>query len=111
MGGMNPNFSTAARKGDPEDEPAREIPLARGEIASVEAFGVVGVECLSGRVWITHEGDPRDLILTAGQRAQTRGRGRWVAEAFEPALLRLCREPQTAPKPFRRKDPRLALHI
>jgi hypothetical protein len=108
---MNPNFSTVARKGDPKDGHGCEILLARGEIASGEAFGVVCVECLSGRVWITHEGDPRDLILTAGQRAQTRGRGRWVAEAFEPALLWLCGASPIAPMPPRDKEPRLALPI
>lgn len=60
----------------------------RGALALDGAAGtVVSVEY--GCVWITLEGDPRDIVLTAGMRFEIDRGGRTVVAAEEETWLRL----------------------
>ncbi len=47
------------------------------------------VRCLSGCVWITHDGDPRDYIVRAGQSYTTTVKGDLVMTAFDPSRVAL----------------------
>ncbi len=49
------------------------------------------VECLGGSVWITHDGDIKDIILDAGQNYQAERNSRMVIYALTGASLRLGR--------------------
>ncbi len=49
------------------------------------------VECLGGSVWITHDGDIKDIILDAGQNYQAERNSRMVIYALTDVSLRLGR--------------------
>ena len=71
--------------------PARglaELPLRRPlEVASA-----------AGTLWLTLDGDPRDLVLERGERVLIEARGRVIASAFDAAVLELrAGEPESRP--------------
>jgi len=47
----------------------------------------VEIECREGEVWITQEGDYRDIILRAGQRYGIEKRGRVIVQALAVAKI------------------------
>ena len=51
----------------------------------------VTVDCIQGSLWLTHDGDCKDIILEAGQRYSSATRGRLLVHALEPAQVRLVR--------------------
>ena len=54
------------------------------------------MECVTGVVWATREGDPRDLFLAPGDWLEV-GSGLMLVTALEPAILRLslpCSRPR-----------------
>ena len=44
------------------------------------------IRCLSGTLWVTQEGDPRDHILAAGDEFLIEAPGAVVVQAFTPAV-------------------------
>ncbi|XHR27709.1 MAG: DUF2917 domain-containing protein [Chthoniobacteraceae bacterium] len=64
--------------------------IAKGELLRVPGDGGgFRIECRSGKVWITQEGDPRDLVLERGEAAETEGHGLVLVESLCPALVRV----------------------
>jgi hypothetical protein len=53
-------------KSMPIDSPAARIDLAAGRPAVLERARGTRVECLDGTLWITQDGDNRDIVLPAG---------------------------------------------
>lgn len=49
------------------------------------------VECLGGSVWVTHDGDIKDIILDAGQNYQAERNSRMLIYALTGASLRFDR--------------------
>jgi DUF2917 family protein len=47
------------------------------------------IECLHGSLWITHDGDPRDVVLEGGQSYLPDRDARMLILALENAELRL----------------------
>jgi hypothetical protein len=65
--------------------------LARGELLScVEPKTSLQVSCLSGVLWITSEGETRDLILKAGDAAVLPRGGLVIVQALDPALVHIA---------------------
>ncbi len=58
--------------------------------ARVAGFGVE-VQCLSGTVWLTREGDPDDHVLSSGETFVSGRSGRLALMALEPARVRVGR--------------------
>ena len=48
--------------------------------------------CHSGVLWLTREGDPRDIFLGAGDVVEI-GRGHTIVTALEPSTVTLHRSP------------------
>jgi len=51
----------------------------------------VRVECISGTVWVTCEGDPADHVLEVGEAFETDGVGRLAMMAFGPSRVLVVR--------------------
>lgn len=49
------------------------------------------IDCLQGCLWITQDGDPRDVVLQAGQRFSGDHGRRTLVHALEPARVRVSR--------------------
>jgi len=47
----------------------------------------IEIDCREGEVWITQEGDSRDVILHAGQQFRSEGRGLLVVQAMTGASI------------------------
>src|SRR5262245_11836449 len=50
-------------------------------------FGT-SIECLAGVVWITHDCDPKDIVLDPGQRYVADRRSRMLVHALSDSMLR-----------------------
>jgi hypothetical protein len=59
---------------------ARE--LQKGRVRHVRAEAGRRVECLSGSIWITQDGDLRDIVLRAGEAFDFDRRGDALLSAF-----------------------------
>lgn len=73
------------------------IGLDTAQSLRVDPGARVWISCASGVVWITQEGDIRDLFLANGEELFLSARGVALLTALEPALLRV--EDQSARSP------------
>lgn len=67
--------------------------LGKGLIRHVRAEAGRRVECLSGSIWITQDGDRRDIVLAAGEAFDFDRRGDALLSAFADSrylLLDAC---------------------
>ena len=67
--------------------------LAKGRIRHVHADTGRRVECVSGAIWITQDGDLRDIVLAAGESFDFDRRGEALLSAFADSrylLLDAC---------------------
>ena len=54
------------------------------------------IVCERGTVWVTQYGDPRDVVLRAGESLTLDRKGVALVQAFEPGAIRIARaEAQT----------------
>ncbi len=65
------------------------IALEREGSLRVEPGTRVEITCLTGVLWVTQEGDARDLFLGPGESFKLLPRGVTLVAALEPATVRL----------------------
>ena len=65
------------------------IDLEREASLRVEAGACAELACLAGVVWVTHEGDIRDLFLARGESMALPSRGVTLVTALEAATVRV----------------------
>jgi len=58
------------------------ITLAKGRVRHVNAETGRRIECLSGSIWITQDGDLRDVVLEPGEAFEFDRRGDALVSAF-----------------------------
>ena len=71
--------------------------LAKDQTLSLPDAAGVRVASQSGTVWITQDGDPRDIVLAPGESVVLERSTPTIVQAFEPALITIA-----DPKPVRR---------
>ena len=71
--------------------------LAKGQTLNLPDAAGVRVASQSGIVWITQDGDPRDIVLAPGDSVVLERSTPTIVQAFEPALITI-----TDPKPVHR---------
>lgn len=69
--------------------------IARHKILEVKQPLGVTIECLGGSVWVTLDGDSRDVVLDAGQSFVVDRNQRTLLQALDAARIRLI-EPALA---------------
>lgn len=82
------------------DKQGRQLrDLAAGDIHAVIGSRGTVVRCLSGRLWVTQEGDARDYVVPAGARFCAGGSGHIIAGAVSDdtriAVYRVAPQPET----------------
>jgi hypothetical protein len=65
----------------------RPITLSRGSLHRIENSKGSEVFCLEGALWITQEGDPRDIALVAGRSFELDRKGVAVVYALRDAVI------------------------
>ncbi len=64
----------------------------------------VGIECRGGTVWITLDGDPRDIVLAPGERFQGSLHRRALVTALGPSCIAVSgSRPAALPVPRRER--------
>jgi len=76
------------------------IALENETSVRVKAGTAVEIACVSGVLWVTQEGDVRDMFLAPGESLRLAGRGLTIVTALEPSLVRLIEDAK--PSEFRR---------
>ena len=72
----------------------KTLDLPGGTLLPLSSTRGERVRVLSGRVWLTEEGDPLDAFLADGEEATLGGHGLAVIEALTPVRIQLLK-PQT----------------
>jgi Protein of unknown function (DUF2917) len=65
------------------------ISLEREASLRLQQATQVEIVCVAGVVWITQEGDPRDIFVAAGQSLLVQPRGLTLLTALEPATVQV----------------------
>jgi hypothetical protein len=81
----------------------KPIPLAARSVYRIENSKGTEVFCLEGAVWITQEGDPRDIILSPGQSFALDRRGVAVVYALKEAAITVGTPGHFSPAPAPRR--------
>jgi len=68
-----------------------DICLKRNQVVRVRRGHGHTVVCASGSVWVTQEGDRRDVVLRAGEAFTLDRAGLALVLAFEPGAIRITR--------------------
>jgi len=67
--------------------------IARDKILEIKQALGVTIECLEGSVWVTRDGDLRDVILAAGCAFNIDRKQRILIQALDAARVRLIQLP------------------
>lgn len=73
-------------------DPRVELDLAKGALWAQKLNGPFALACTSGSVWLTREGDPGDVVLSAGACYRGDEQGLVVVEALERAHIAVAKE-------------------
>ena len=68
---------------------ASDISLAHGGIHALSSFRGGCIECTAGTVWLTHDGDCRDVVLEAGQTHRADRGSRLIIYGLSSSAVRL----------------------
>ena len=74
--------------------------LAKGQTLNLPEAAGVRVASQTGTVWITQDGDPRDIVLRPGESVVLERSTPTIVQAFEPSLITIA-----DPKPAHRTMP------
>lgn len=70
--------------------------LKRNQLVTVRGGSGHSIVCDSGTVWVTQDGDPRDIILHAGESFTIDRNGPALVQAFEQGAISIAQaEPRT----------------
>ena len=76
---------------------ASRLALTAGQTATLRDAQGARIECLSGLLWITQEGDTRDAVLGPGEDLKLDRAGATLVHAFKPSLALVVESRPAAP--------------
>jgi hypothetical protein len=80
--------------------------LKRNQVVTVREGIGHSIVCDSGTVWVTQDGDPRDIILHTGDAFTLDRKGAALVQAFEPGAISITRstgQPRGLPAAWRQR--------
>jgi hypothetical protein len=80
--------------------------LKRNQVVTVREGIGHSIVCDSGTVWVTQDGDPRDIILHTGDSFTLDRKGAALVQAFEPGAISITRStalPRGLPAAWRQR--------
>lgn len=79
--------------------PSKPLDLSLPHQAMFNVSDAAGVQivCRAGSLWVTLDGDPRDIVLDAGERFMATEHRRALIYAMAPSALSLAMAPGVAP--------------
>ncbi|MBT2336293.1 DUF2917 domain-containing protein [Variovorax paradoxus] len=80
------------------------VSLPTRSIFAVPDGAGVGIECHSGSVWLTLDRDPRDIVLSPGERFESAEHRRVLVSALEASCITISDAPPAA-MPVHRRSP------
>jgi len=83
--------------------------LKRNQVVTVRRGIGHSIVCDSGTVWVTQDGDPRDIILRAGESFTIDRNGPTLVQAFEPGSISIRRSAAQSRASVPAALPRLAV--
>jgi hypothetical protein len=78
-----------------------ELQLKNANLLTLDDSLDVQIDCLEGSLWITQDGDPRDVILPAGHSYRIDRTSRVMVFATADARLRISSQPAQRPAMFK----------
>jgi hypothetical protein len=75
--------------------------LAPGQLLNLEHAAGIRIASRAGSVWITQDGDPRDIVLDAGEAFELDRDSPVIVQAIETAVVTL-EDPAATARPRRR---------
>lgn len=87
----------------------RATTLARGTLQSIADARGASVQCLQGAIWLTQQGDARDIVLEAGDQATIERNGTSIVFALADARFVLSDSRTTVGAMPRRRQARAEL--
>ena len=81
----------------------KPIVLAQRSVHRIENGKGTEVFCLKGTVWLTQEGDPRDIVLSPGQSFVLDRKGVAVVYALKEAAITVGTPGHVSPAPAPRR--------
>jgi hypothetical protein len=85
---LNNQLTLRQRSGDRNAELEGHRTLRRGQTFAVGRPLGMAIECLHGTLWITHDGDPKDIVLVHGQRHTATRASTMLIHALDDSSLR-----------------------
>ncbi len=73
--------------------PTRSVALDKRSLFIVEQPMGLSIECTAGALWVTHDHQPEDACIDAGQTHVVRYGSRMILQALEAASFRLHQRP------------------
>ena len=67
--------------------PRFHVTLPTHTVFALDDAAQVAIECRSGSVWVTLDNDPRDIVLTPGQRFDGTAHQRALVSALESSCI------------------------
>lgn len=84
---MSPNALHTARAARTAALDANPVELPRRAMLKLPDAAAVQIECRSGSLWITLDGDPRDFIVEAGEHFSTDAHAQAIVYALHAAVV------------------------
>lgn len=79
----------------------RLMTLQKGALVSVENPRSQTVECIRGLIWITHDNEPEDIILSPGQMHFPQSNARMIVQGLSNSEMRIHRQRERSLASFR----------
>jgi hypothetical protein len=85
--GLSMNISPTQAISITRDECLRQMTLHKGALVSFMKPRALTVECIRGLIWITHDNEPHDIMLSPGQMHLAQSDARMIVQGLSDSEM------------------------